>query len=60
MLLTPLQETVVKVLREHSAPGAPDVFRRIRHVELEKGSDGYPVITADVVVRRPARPRSDR
>jgi hypothetical protein len=48
MLLPSLTETVAEVLRADMAPGVPDIFRRVRHAEMQPG---LPVtITADVVM----------
>jgi hypothetical protein len=48
MLLPSLTETVAEVLRVQMGAGTPDVFRRVRHAEMEPG---LPVtITADVTM----------
>jgi hypothetical protein len=48
MRLPLLTETVAEVLRADMAPGIPDVFRRVRHAEMQPG---LPVtITADLIM----------
>jgi hypothetical protein len=48
MRLPCLTETVAEVLRADMAPGGPDIFRRVRHAEMQPG---LPVtIEADVVM----------
>jgi hypothetical protein len=48
MLLPSLTDTVAEVLRADMAPGTPDIFRRVRHAEMQPG---LPVtIEADVVM----------
>jgi hypothetical protein len=46
MMMTFLTDKVAEVLRAHAGPGVPDVFRRIRHAEM----DDTGTITADVVM----------